>query len=424
LLYLRDSKADKETAVMMFISFNNERTKLGTVERINPKHWDSKKQQAKQTKNFIQYPEFNTRLDKLRRTALDTYRQYLNDNEQNEPSTAHIKALITEKLKPTATNKVKSVSNLIEYTRLFIQKSKTGTRLGERGTPIKDNTLKIYNTFLKNLLEFKVTANYDLSFENINLEFYEEYKDWMMFTKQYSTNTLAKHIRTLRLIVNEAVEDRYTFVPFLGKRFKAKTEQTESVYLSSSELKEIELLDLTQNSRLDKVRDLFLVGCWTGLRFSDFSNIQAKNISEQFLKIKTQKTGREVIIPLHPVVKTIIQKYHGLTNNSLPPSLSNQKMNEYIKEVAELAGINEVITQSYTKAGKSRTKSTLKHDLITCHTARRSFASNAYTLNIPTITIMAVTGHSTESSFMKYIKITPVEHAMKIQQIWANMDAF
>lgn len=418
--YLRDKNAENATAVMMFFSFNAQRIKIGTVERINPKFWDNDKQKAKQTKQFVQYPEFNTRLDRLRQSALDTYRQYLNDNQHKEPSALLIKSLINGQLKPTEKKKKTVITNLISFTENFIAKCQSGSRLGEKGTPIKTNTLKIYITFLKNLKEFKSVSGRNLSFESINLEFFEEYKEWMTVSKQYSTNTLSKHIRTIRLIVNEALEDGYVSVPFTGKRFRAQTEQTESVYLTKAELQTLENIDFSSNSRLDRVRDLFLVGCWTGLRFSDFSNIKAQNIKDGFIKIKTMKTGKEVIIPIHPVVNRIIAKYSALTENSLPPALSNQKMNEYLKEVMKVAGFDMPVVQSQTKGGRLMTITEPKYNLITCHTARRSFASNAYYDNIQTISIMAITGHTTESSFMKYIKITPEEHAKKIQSIWSE----
>jgi integrase len=188
--------------------------------------------------------------------------------------------------------------------------------------------------------------------------------------------------------------------------------------LSKQELQALNELDLTDNPRLDKVRDLFLVGCWTGLRFSDFSNIQAKNIKGGFITIKTQKTGKEVVIPIHEVVLNILDKYKDKTENSLPPSISNQKMNEYLKEIAEKAEFKETVSKTFTKAGKTVTINKSKFDLVSCHTARRSFATNMYLDSVPSITIMAITGHTTESSFMKYIRITPQEHAEQLQTLW------
>lgn len=416
--YLRETTPNKVTAVMMFFSFRNNRFKIGTVDKINTKFWDSENQRAKQTKAFPTHPEFNTALLNKRNIALDTYRAYLNDNDQKHPTPGQIKELIKVKL-VTANNQQETlIYDLLSFTELFIKESETGKRLSDKGTPIQPNTIKIYRTLKKNLIEFKTSKRYNIAFENIDLAFFEDYKEYMTFEKKYATNTLSKHIRILKVIMNEAVERHLTKNAFTGKRYKAKTEQTETVYLDKAELKKLYELDLSKNTRLDRVRDLFLVGCWTGLRFSNFNDISPKDIKRDFIEIKTQKTKKIIIVPIHSYVRDIMQKYAGKTENSLPPTISNQKMNEYLKEIAKEAKFNELISLQFTKAGKEVITNVAKHTLISSHTARRSFATNMYLDNFPTISIMAITGHTTESSFMKYIRVTPKEHAEKLKQHW------
>ncbi|MPN21796.1 hypothetical protein SDC9_169177 [bioreactor metagenome] len=164
--------------------------------------------------------------------------------------------------------------------------------------------------------------------------------------------------------------------------------------------------------KLDKVRDLFIIGCYTGLRFSDLNQISPDNFinNNTQIKVKTEKTGEFVVIPLHKTVKEIVQKY----DNSIPDVISNQKMNEYLKEVAKLAELNDRITISSTKGGTKQTEVFEKWELVTVHTARRSFATNMYLLDIPTISIMKITGHRTEKAFLLYIKISQEENANKL----------
>lgn len=416
--YLRETTPNKVTAVMMFFSFRNNRFKIGTVDKINTKFWDSENQRAKQTKAFPTYPEFNTALQNKKNIALDVYRAYLNDNDQQQPMPGQIKELIKAKL--LADNEQVETLNydLLSFTELFIKESETGKRLSDKGTPIQPNTIKIYRTLKKNLVEFKASRRYNLAFENIDLTFFEDYKEFMTFEKKYSTNTLSKHIRILKVIINEAVERNLTKTAFTGKRYKAKTEQTETVYLDKAELKKLYELDLSENTRLERVRDLFLVGCWTGLRFSDFNDISPKNVKKDFIEIKTQKTKKTVIVPIHSYVREIMKKYAGKTENGLPPTISNQKMNEYLKEIGKKAKFDELVSLQFTKAGREVITTVAKHTLISSHTARRSFATNMYLDNFPTISIMAITGHTTESSFMKYIRVTPKEHAEKLKNHW------
>jgi len=204
------------------------------------------------------------------------------------------------------------------------------------------------------------------------------------------------------------------------KHFIKLVNEADTIYLDQAQLDIIYNLELSSNSRLDRVRDLFLVGCWTGLRFSDFNAIGSKNIKDDMIEIETKKTGEKVVIPIHDVIKTIIRKYEGLTENSLPPSISNVKMNEYLKELGKEAGFTDFEQIRKFKAGNIIIENTPRYNLMSTHTARRSFATNMYLLGVPTISIMAITGHRTEKAFLNYIKVTPNQHAVKLREIWAR----
>jgi integrase len=198
------------------------------------------------------------------------------------------------------------------------------------------------------------------------------------------------------------------------KKFKKIEETTETIYLTDTELLTLYALDLSNNARLDRVRDLFIIGCYTGLRFSDLSQLTPDKFTEDGtrLRIKTIKTGEIVVIPLHWTIKEILRKYNG----EPPRLISNQKMNEYLKELTELAKINERITITKTKGGLNFDKTFKKWELCTVHTARRSFATNMYLAEVPTISIMKITGHRTERAFMKYIKVSQEQNADKLSK--------
>ena len=136
------------------------------------------------------------------------------------------------------------------------------------------------------------------------------------------------------------------------------------------ELEKFEKLDLSASPRLEKVRDLFLIGCYTGLRFSDFTQIKPENIitEKSIIQVRTQKTGERVSIPLHRTVKKILAKY----DNFLPKAYTNQVMNRYLKDVASLAGLKETVETTITRAGKVEKTPSKKFDLVSTHTARRS----------------------------------------------------
>jgi len=164
---------------------------------------------------------------------------------------------------------------------------------------------------------------------------------------------------------------------------------------------------LSLNPRLDKARDLFLLGCYTGLRFSDFIQITSSNINNNILSIKTQKTGTFVRIPLNPNANHILNKYDG----NAPKPITNQRLNDYLKEISEKAELNDQLI-TYKSQGKAIVKEKkYKYQLVCTHTARRSFATNCYKAGIPAKQIMLITGHTTESEFFKYIKIDSSENA-------------
>jgi integrase len=161
---------------------------------------------------------------------------------------------------------------------------------------------------------------------------------------------------------------------------------------------------------------LFLIGCYTGLRYSDFSIIKPEQIKDGYIELKEQtKTGNPVIIPVHATVNRILEKYNG----QLPKSISNQKTNSYLKEIGRLMpSLQMNFSRAITKGGVKVMTNYQKWELLSTHTARRSFATNEYLNGTPTITIMAITGHRTEKAFLRYIKLTPKEHAKLLQAQW------
>jgi len=152
----------------------------------------------------------------------------------------------------------------------------------------------------------------------------------------------------------------------------------------------------------------------TGLRVSDFLHLKQTNIKEGYLEIETKKTGQNVVIPMHPQVKEILKKRDGF-----PYKISDQNFNLYIKEIAEKVGLTQMVEGSKINPETKRKQKGIypKHELVTSHICRRSFASNLYG-KLPNMAIMAITGHQTEAQFLKYIKITPKENAEKLKAYW------
>ena len=419
--YLRDRNATTATPIVLFVHYKNIRYKCPTNESIEPKFWDFTKQEVKPTRTFPTHPEFNVRLRTIKTIAEDLLRQYQNDNEQHCPTPEQFKELLKNKLDPTPKPEIKEL-NLLSFCEEYLKECET--RLNEKtGKPISKTTIRVYKQAFRELKKFKDKhyKNRKFDFEQIDYFFYTQFQKYLIAEQNYSTNTVGKHTKTLKSFFLEA-QARGLMPNFVPRKFKSISEQTDAVYLDTGELNVLYNLDLSDNTRLEKIRDLFLVGCWTGLRFSDFTRIEAENVSKEFIEIQTQKTGETVVIPIHDHVRAIMKRYEGKTTNSLPLPISNQKMNDYLKELGELADFTDTQSQTYTKGGKRITTNYLKFELITTHTARRSFATNQYLAGFPSISIMKLTGHRTEKAFMKYIKVTPKEHAQKLLEMWKRQD--
>ncbi|MCM4172625.1 site-specific integrase [Arenibacter sp. TNZ] len=397
---LKEPTSKIETLVYMFYNYQYKRFKYSTGEKINPKFWNPKAQRAKESKQFKEYPEFNSRLDKLENGINNAFRRLLNDGIQ--PNNDIIKKALEAELSGNILQANKMT--FFEFIKGYIEESKLNKKSG---------TIKVYNTTFKYLKEYATKINKSVDFESITLEFYNQYTAYLAVDSNLSANTVGKHIKTIKSFMNEATERGYNVnLEFKKRKFKTLREEADTIYLNIDELKAMEKIGLSSSPRLEKVRDLFLIGCYTGLRFSDFTQIKPENIvsDKSMLQIRTQKTGERVSIPLHPTVKNILKKY----NNILPSAYTNQVMNRYIKDVASLAQLKSEVETTITKGGAMKKEAVKKFNLVTTHTARRSFATNLFLADIPAISIMKITGHKTERSFMQYIRVTQEQNADKL----------
>jgi len=172
---------------------------------------------------------------------------------------------------------------------------------------------------------------------------------------------------------------------------------------------------------LDNARDWFIIGCYIGQRVSDLLKLTAENIvtigQQEFIELTQSKTKKKIVIPIHPIVKDILNKRNG----EFPRNISDQKFNKYIKEVAKISGITEVIKGNLINAETNRKEKGQfeKWQLITSHTCRRSFATNYYG-DIPTPLLISITGHSTETQFLEYIGKTSTEQAIQLAEYWTK----
>lgn len=395
---LKEPKADKNTLIFMLLRFNGKILKYSTGLKIHPDFWNEDKQRVKELRKVYGHEEMNSLLKNLANEAENYFRTILIDG--GEPTPDKLRDYLNVRFHKNIVPEVEQLT-FLAFVDQFIKASNKNV-----------NTKKQYVLTFKNLLSFQETTKRKIDFDTIDLAFYDDFMRFLL-TKNYGANTIGSRIKNLKVFMNEAVNRGLTQnMQFRNKRFAKPAEKSETIYLNTNEIKRLYELDLSGNEKLDKVRDLFIIGCFTGLRFSDLVQLREENLIEnrKMLKIRTQKTGQFVVIPLHGYIREIINKYNGIP----PEPISNQKMNDYLKELGQKAEINEEIAITSTKGGIKQTDIFNKYQLITAHTARRSFATNAYLSDIPAISIMKITGHNTEKAFLSYIKISQEENANKL----------
>lgn len=286
-------------------------------------------------------------------------------------------------------------------------------------------TVVVIRTMKKHLLSFQNYIGYKITFDSFNPVFYEQFVRYLTFdipvmrraivVKGLKVNTVGKTIKQLKSFIKDRI--RKKIIPYIDLTcFKGLEEDVEGIYLDWQELSKIYHLDLSQYPRLVKYRDLFIVGCLTGFRFSDYSTLNKSHLRDGMLHVRQNKTGAMVVVPLRPDArKILVEKYQMRI-----PRVSMVNFNYYIKEVVRFALIDEPIKITHKRGNRIIEEIRPKYSWVSSHTARRSFCTNEYLAGTPTDLIMAISGHRSEIAFKKYIKADRLKKANLIKELWDN----
>jgi integrase len=431
--YLTDKNAKDETKLFAFINYvlfvydeNGKKKylplKYTTNIEVIPALWDNKKNRVKESLKWAQPETFEISKFAVEESARKKYESINSEIVLFEQSAKDIVSKLTVNGRLPRHEQVRK-----ELDRIYNPKRLIGSleqinyhsfdlvqfidHIVNTSTNLRNSTKKNYKVVKKNVEDYQKKYKGTITPQNADIDFYNSFVKFLT-SAGLSKNTIGTRIKIIKAVLNYANERIDNVCQDYKKESFAKpSEETESVYLTQDELNSISNLKYLP-PYLEKVRDMFIIGCDTGLRFSDLSRLTKDNInSDNTISIKTQKTGKVVVIPMTPRVKTIFEKY----NYVLPDSISNQKYNEYLKDIARRANLKEPISTTRTIKGMLVTRTVEKWELVTSHTARRSFATNAFLADVPAIAIMKITGHKTESAFMKYIKMTAKDNAIKLQ---------
>jgi integrase len=421
-LNLRNANAGGETPIHLVIRWDNQRIVVNTGQTANPKQWDKQAQRLDTATNNpkrLVNQQVNALLSGRVAEAERLFTEFQTIHKR-KPNGDELLSILNEAFcnKPAVS---KDKTGLFDFMESLLNEMATGLN-PKTGKPYARQTPNTYRQCLTQLREYGQSKRKRIDFDTITLDFYMSFYDYLINKKGFRLNYVGKIIKTLKTFMNEAIERNLTTnIAHKGRRFTAPREKVANIYLTRDELTAMYKLDLSKEPRLEHVRDLFLFGCFTGLRFSDYSKVKPEYIDFKggVIDVPTQKTDELVSIPILPIAKAILTKYRGKTANSLPDSISNQKFNKYLKEVAlRLPELQNIITDEYFTHGKKISRSFHKWEKVSTHTARRSFATNMILEGVPSQMVMKITGHRTESAFQTYLKMSPRDNAKLLLQGW------
>ena len=422
---LRQPKSKRPTNIYLIVRINQKQAKLSTGVKVYPDQWNIKKQEAYISCRLTESDNINNTITNKKllelRNQFEEFKRYLCDNPNKLENCWDI---LREYIYKDSDMRRSKKINAIHWLRNSIANDKTiktsGERKGASTMEMYQGQLKSFDTFLKE------TDKGIIGFEDINLGLIKEYETYLFNRtvkkgKTTSTNTVANKCVQLIGIIKRA--EAYNLIDIheskLDRYAKPKSRQgnENEIYLSEDDINKIYSLKLSGKEEI--VRDLFVLQCWTGQRFSDIQSLNKgiiKNTTNgQVLEIVQTKKTHRVTIPLFPITTEILRKY----NFDLPTTAKNTTLN-YLKKIGLKAGLTEEHIVTEDRGGKVTNSIKQRWELIGTHTARRSYISNMLKRGYDSHLLMKITGHTTEEAFKRYVKISSGDVASLILKTEAD----
>lgn len=377
----------------IIVWFRGRRYKRSSGLSVPREYWLKAEKRCSESRDFPLGASYNKMLKK-QREAVDRAISVFSEEPQT-PSQAQFWSRVDENLLGVNVKK----DGVVEYARVYV-KNREGTT-----TP---STQRTYRSVISMLSRFEKKKRRTLSFRDINDDFYNDFRKFLFAethgndNQEYSGNYFGRIIKFIKMVYSDAARNGIHKLPPID--FKVESHTADTVYLTPEELKRMYDVKLALKGEII-ARAKFLLGASTGLRISDFNNLESINIGDKFITKVTQKTGKRIIAPINSMAREIID------TTDISVKLTDQFINRTIKKVAREAEITQPVEIIRYTGGRRVSMVVEKCELVSSHTARRSFATNAYKAGVPTLAIMKITGHTTEKSFLKYIKISEEENA-------------
>ena len=387
--------------IRMRVNFASKRIEFTTGYRIDAAKWDTDKQRVRNgcTNKLKQSAsEINASLLGYYTEVQEIFKKF--EVEEVMPTPEQIKEAFNALHKP-----IEEVKPRKSTPNAFYKVFDEFVRDCGRQNDWTDSTYEKFAAVKNHLMNFRDELTFDF-FDEKGLN---DYVTYLRDVKEMRNSTIGKQLSFLKWFLRWAFRKGvHQNNAYDSYKPKLKSTQKKIIFLTWEELNKLREFEIpAAKQALDRVRDVFLFQCFTGLRYSDVFNLRRSDIKGDHIEVTTVKTSDSLIIELNNHSKAILDKYKDVAfeDDKVLPVITNQKMNDYLKELAELAGIDEPVRQTYYRGNERIDEVTPKYALLGTHAGRRTFICNALALGIPPQVVMKWTGHSDYKAMKPYIDI-------------------
>ncbi len=392
---LKEPKSEKETLIYFRSYFLNENKNFiySTGEKINPSEWGFDNRQPNdlngRTKRAENHRSIKKQLDRYSSFFTEIVNRYKNINED----------LTLDILRQRFNEEFKKIQSKDDFFRIydeFIEEKENDFS----GNAISNSTLKRYKCNKTLLEDFEKKTKHKLSLGKFDEKTFNKFLKFCVENREHSANTVHRNIGLLKTFLLWAFNKKYSFNNSFVNFKKPPKFRTDEIALNIEQVEEIYAYDFSKNKKFERVRDLFVFGCVTGMRFGNYNTISKNDVQGDFIRVIDLKSkSKNLSIPLNNISKSILEKYDYQL-----PSISNQKMNEYIKDVFEELKFTDEIKKTMKYGDQLIEKNTEFYKRISSHTARRSFITIMKNKRVPDKVIMSYTGHTSLEVFNAYYR--------------------
>ena len=400
LSFYLDKPQSPRTAVMINVAVFGQRLRFSSGISLEPRHWNADRQTVKSTDPHVNVNA--RRLKSIEAFIVDRYHHQLQASSKKQFDVESFRAAILTFLNPDAefTDTGGFVNDFNKFIKTYTLRSSSGLVTMKRPSV---RSLQMYQLTLTSLTDWEKSKRRRLEYDRIDLDFYVDYTQWLSSTRNLTDASVSNYIKVIKTFMKWARQQGYHNTTAYESFYRDKR-NGDSIALSIDEIRTIRDLDLTDNPRLARVRDHFLLQVYTGMRYGDLCRLEPRHFDEGagIIRFVTQKTDTKCIIPITRPLATLLERYPS----RLFEFASDVKQNQYLKELGKLAGFDQPVTVSSYRGGQRVEEVKAKHELLTTHVARRSFASTSIRFGVPESVIGMVTGHSAKGMLQQhYIRL-------------------